>query len=219
MLHGARLVVAQETESGRHWAEARIKMITGEDPITARFMRSDFFTYKPQFKLVIVGNHKPSLRHVDEAIKRRIHLVPFTITIPPEDRDKQLFEKLKPEWPGILTWAVKGCLEWNRIGLAPPSAVTGATDKYLADEDSFARWVEEKCITGKGLQRSSGDLWGSWRTWSEANNEFTGSQKSFSQELDRRGFVPARNHGGRFFHGIDLKPPPTVDERYGAHER
>jgi putative DNA primase/helicase len=104
MLRCVRLVVAQETEVGRQWAEAKIKSITGGDPITARFMRQDFFTYIPQFKLVVVGNHKPGLRNIDEAIRRRMHLVPFTVSIPPEARDKQLFDKLKSEWPGILKW-------------------------------------------------------------------------------------------------------------------
>jgi putative DNA primase/helicase len=215
MLNGVRLVVAHETEVGRHWAEARIKAITGGDPITARFMRADFFTYKPQFKLWIVGNHKPSLRTVDEAIRRRIHLVPFTVTIPAEERDKDLFEKLKPEWPGILQWANEGYLEWDKNGLAPPKAVLDATDKYLADEDSFARWIEEKCTAGKGLQRAAGDLWGSFKAWCDINNEFAGSQKSFGQEMEKRGFEPGRTMYGRLYRGIDLMPPPQVAHGYG----
>jgi putative DNA primase/helicase len=206
MLHGVRLAVAQETEVGRHWAEARIKAITGGDPITARFMRADFFTYTPQFKLVIVGNHKPALRNVDEAIRRRIHLVPFTVTIPPEERDKGLFDKLKPEWPGILQWAIDGCMEWRQIGLTPPAAVVNATDKYLADEDSFAHWLEEKCITGKGLQRAAGDLWGSYKAWCDLNNEYAGAQKTFGQELEKRGFERKHTMYGALYRGIDLKP-------------
>ena len=102
MLRGARLVTATETEVGRRWAESRIKMMTGGDPISARFMRQDFFTYKPHFKLMISGNNKPGLRSVDEAIKARIKLVPFSVFIPPEERDKDLKAKLKAEWPGIL---------------------------------------------------------------------------------------------------------------------
>jgi P4 family phage/plasmid primase-like protien len=209
MLNGVRLVVAQETEVGRHWAEARIKAITGGDPITARFMRADFFTYKPQFKLVIVGNHKPSLRRIDEAIRRRIHLVPFIITIPPEERDKGLFEKLKPEAPGILQWAIDGCTQWQRIGLAPPAAVISATDKYLADEDSFAHWIEEKCIVGKGLQRAAGDLWGNYKAWCDLNNEQAGAQKSFGQELERRGFGRKHTMHGTLYRGIDLRSQPA----------
>jgi P4 family phage/plasmid primase-like protien len=208
MLRAVRLVVAQETEAGRHWAEARIKSITGGDPITARFMRADFFTYKPKFKLVIVGNHKPSLRTVDEAIRRRIHLVPFIVTIPEAERDKDLLEKLRPEHPGILQWAIDGCMAWRSSGLAPPKAVLDATQNYLADEDNLAQWIEDKCISGKGLQRAAADLWESWRDWCEFNNEYGGSKKSFGQELENRGFDRKRTPYGISYLGIDLKPLP-----------
>jgi putative DNA primase/helicase len=204
-LRGVRLVVAQETEIGRHWAEAKIKSITGGDQVTARFMRADFFTYSPQFKLVIVGNHKPALRNVDEAIRRRIHLVPFTITIPPAERDKSLFDKLKPEWPGILQWAIDGCLEWQKIGLAPPPAVRAATDEYLSEEDAVARWIDEECVTEKARWGIGARLWGSWKAWSEANNEWTGTRKSFAQSLKDRGFEPAKSQEVRGYRGLDLK--------------
>jgi putative DNA primase/helicase len=206
MLQGVRLVVAHETEVGRHWAEARIKAITGGDPISARFMRADFFTYKPHFKLWIVGNHKPSLQTVDEAIRRRIHLVPFTVTIPPEERDKDLFEKLKPEWPGILQWATDGFLEWKKVGLSPPPVVRDATDKYLAEEDAVARWIEDECVTGKDQWGIGARLWTRWASWSELNKEWTGSRKSFGQELERRGYAAGKSQQVRGFTGIDLKP-------------
>jgi len=99
-------------------------------------MRQDFFEYVPQFKLLIAGNHKPSLRTVDEAIKRRFHLIPFTVTIPPAQRDTTLGDRLKQEWPGILAWAIEGCVEWQSKGLAPPRAVVDATAKYLEAEDA-----------------------------------------------------------------------------------
>lgn len=101
-LRGARLVTSVETEEGRRWAESKIKTLTGGDKIAARFMRQDFFEYAPQFKLFIAGNHKPGLCSVNEAMRRRLHLIPFTRTIPPEDRDPELAEKLQSEWPGIL---------------------------------------------------------------------------------------------------------------------
>lgn len=126
-LWGARLVTATETEEGRRWAESRIKTLTGGDKIAARFMRQDFFGFTPQFKLVIAGNHKPGLKSVDEAIRRRFHLVPFTVTIPENKRDLELGERLKVEWPGILQWMIDGCLAWQEQGLAPPEAVTAAT--------------------------------------------------------------------------------------------
>jgi putative DNA primase/helicase len=94
-LMGARLVTAVETEEGRVWAESKLKAITGGDEISARFMRQDFFTFVPKFKLMIAGNHKPRLRAVNEAIRRRFQLIPFNVTIPEANRDKDLPEKLK----------------------------------------------------------------------------------------------------------------------------
>ena len=119
-LRGARLVTAVETEEGRRWAESKIKALTGGDKISARFMRQDFFEFTPQFKLLIAGNHKPGLRSVDEAIRRRFYLIPFTVTIPTAERDPELLEKLKTERPGILHWMIEGCLRWQQHGLAPP---------------------------------------------------------------------------------------------------
>ena len=130
-LRGARLVVAQETQKGRRWDETKIKALTGGDKITARFMRQDFFDFVPTFKLFICGNHKPRLASVDEAMRRRLLLVPFTVQIPPAERDPRLAEKLKAEWPAILRWCIDGCLEWQRIGLAPPAIVLDATEELL----------------------------------------------------------------------------------------
>jgi putative DNA primase/helicase len=156
-LRGARLVTAIETEEGRRWDEAKIKALTGGDRIAARFMRQDFFEYVPAFKLMIAGNHKPSLRSVDESIRRRLNLLPFTVTIPPEDRDRDLPEKLKAEWPGILRWMIQGCLEWQRIGLAPPQVVRDATAAYLEAEDAVGAWIEERCYCNAQAWASSPD--------------------------------------------------------------
>jgi putative DNA primase/helicase len=210
-LFGARLVVAQETEIGRHWAEAKIKSLTGGDKITARFMRADFFTYVPQLKLIIVGNHKPALRSVDEAIRRRIHLVPFTVTIPAAQRDRDLFEKLRAEWPGILAWATDGCREWQKVGLAPPPCVRAATDEYLADEDTFARWIDEECATGKAQWGVGERLWLSFKAWAERNNEWVGTRKSFAQDLKDRGYMPDKSRHVRGFKGINLKTKPVAE--------
>jgi putative DNA primase/helicase len=154
-LRGARLVTATETEEGRRWAESRIKQLTGGDTVAARFMRQDFFEYRPAFKLVIAGNHKPSLRSVDEAIRRRFHLIPFAVTVPPEERDPDLAEKLKEEWPGILAWLIEGCLEWQTEGLSPPKAVLDATAAYLSAEDSLSAWIDDTCERKPGAWASS----------------------------------------------------------------
>src|SRR5262245_43597188 len=144
-LRGARLVTATETEESRGWAESKIKVLTGGDKIAARFMRGDLFEFVPSFKLIIAGNHMPGLRSVDEAIRRRLNLIPFSVTIPKEERDMQLFEKLKAEWPGILLWMIQGCLEWQRSGLEPPEVVKNATAAYLEAEDVIATWIDECC--------------------------------------------------------------------------
>src|SRR5262249_34666209 len=173
---GARLVTSQETDHGRQWAEAKIKNLTGGDPISARFMRQDFFKYMPAFKLVIAGNHKPALGSVDAAIRRRLHLIPFTVTI--RNPDKDLAEKLREEAAGILKWMIDGCLAWQSEGLNPPAIVREATEAYLGEEDTFAQWVEECCLTGNGCWGPGDDLWQSWTKWTTANGERPGSRKA-----------------------------------------
>jgi putative DNA primase/helicase len=207
-LRGARLVTAQETEPGRRWAESKIKMLTGGDRISARFMRQDFFEFTPQFKLLIAGNHKPGLRGVDEAIRRRLHLIPFSVTVPAPQRDPDLPEKLKLERPGVLRWAIQGCLEWQRNGLAPPEAVRVATDAYFAAEDAIRRWIDERCISDGACTERSTDLFTDWKAWAEARGEFVGSQKRFAQALEDRGFVSFKDNRTRqaMFRGIALQP-------------
>jgi putative DNA primase/helicase len=204
-LHRARLVIAQETEAGRRWAQAKVLALTGGDDITARYMRQDFFTFRPQFKLVIAGNHKPSLNSVDEAIRRRFHLVPFTVTIPEAERDPELPEKLKAEWQGILAWAVDGCLEWQKIGLAPPPAVRKATDEYLAEEDAIARWIDECCVTGSQHWGIGAELWDCWKHWSETNSERPRSRKWFAYEMEKHDFRPEKSQHVRGYARITLR--------------
>jgi putative DNA primase/helicase len=207
MLRGARAVIAQETEEGQRWAESRIKALTGGDAISARFMRQDFFTFEPAFKLIIAGNHKPSLRNVDEAVRRRFNLVPFTVTIPKTERDPNLPEKLVAEWPGILAWAIEGCLEWQRIGLAPPPAVLDATEEYLADEDAIGRFLDERCATGDLFAiEEVQDLFASWRDWCATTGEYAGTVRRFSQNLEARHFARERHPVSRrkAFRGIRL---------------
>jgi putative DNA primase/helicase len=208
-LRGARLVTAVETEDGARWAEAKIKSLTGGEKIAARLMRCDFFEYVPEFKLFIAGNHKPSLRSVDEAMRRRHLLVPFTVTIPPEKRDPRLAEKLRAEFPGILKWAVDGCLEWQRSGLKPPSAVLKATRDYFSAEDTLGAWLEDRCIRGMDYWACGAELFSDYRSWSTPSGEPPLSQRRFSQSLESRGFTPVRTSSARGFRGIQLRSPVT----------
>ncbi|HRD90957.1 MAG TPA: phage/plasmid primase, P4 family, partial [Accumulibacter sp.] len=208
-LRGARFVSSIETEQGRRWNESKVKAITGGDKVSARFMRQDFFEYLPQFKLVIAGNHKPSIRNVDEAMKRRLHLIPFTVTIPPEKRDGKLTEKLLKERDGILAWAVEGCLAWQRDGLKQPASVMSATDEYFEAEDALGQWIDERCLLTKACREGVSELFADWREWAERVGEYVGSVKRFSESMAARKFEKCRLTGGaRALTGLSLRPRP-----------
>jgi putative DNA primase/helicase len=204
-LFGARLVISTETEEGRAWAESRLKQLTGGDTIAARFMRQDFFDFSPQFKIMIMGNHKPSVRSVDEAIKRRLKLLPFTVTIPTHERDPDLVDKLKREWPGILDWMIGGFVQWRKSkGLVTPQAVTDATDSYLEQEDAFEAWIADQCERENGAFESASMLFASWRVWAERGGEFVGTQRRFAQAMERKGIKRDRSKHTRGFLGLRL---------------
>lgn len=139
-LFGARLVVATETEAGRRLAENLVKQHTSGDRLKARFMRQDFFEFEATFKIWLATNNKPIVKGTDYAIWRRIKLIPFTVTIPPEERDKSLPAKLRQELHGILAWAVQICLEWQKYGLNEPQEVTAATCAYRDEQDILGSW-------------------------------------------------------------------------------
>jgi len=187
-LRGARLVTAQETEEGRRWAESRIKALTGGDPITARFIRGDFFTFQPEFKLVIAGNHRPQLRNVDAAWRRRFHLIPWTQQA--SKVNLSLGAELYAEAPGILAWMVQGCLEWQEHGLRPPAIVQDATAEYLEAEDTFAQWIDDCCVRRPGQWASSAELFASWAQWAERVGERPGNAKTFAGAMQSHGIHP-----------------------------
>lgn len=202
MLCGARLVTASEVEAGRRWDEARLKAITGGDPITARFIRGDFFTFRPNFKLCFAGNYRPQIRSVDEAMRRRVNIVPFMVRIARPDKD--LPGKLRAEWDGILGWAVQGCLEWQRQGLAPPPAVREATANYFEAEDAIGKWLAERCEQGPDVTAYTRDLFRDWQAWCQQAGEYVGSERRLAQRLEERAFKRWRHPvtRARGFQGI-----------------
>lgn len=210
MLCGARVVTASETEAGRAWAEARIKQMTGGDPITARFMRQDFFTYVPQFKLTIIGNHKPTLSNVDEAARRRFNIVPF-IHKPPSP-DRQLPEKLMAEAPAILQWMIEGCLDWQKNGLIRPNCVIEATEEYFSDQEVFPRWLEEECITGGTVSEASSVLYRAWSEYARSVGAKPGTQADFKEGMRKAGFAYRKRNNVREFSGVALKPNLGINE-------
>ena len=213
MLRGARLVTASETEEDRAWAEARIKSLTGGDPVTARFMRQDFFTFVPTFKLTIVGNHQPMLRNVDDAARRRFNIIPFTRK--PAVPDPQLEEKLRAEWPSILRWMIEGCLDWQQNGLVRPASVMEATEAYFAEQDLMAQWLAEKCDVRQGdtkLWDRTTDLFESWSAYAKAAGDTPGTVKAFGPAMRRKGFLPRRTMHARGFSGLRLRSDQATEE-------
>jgi len=199
-MRGARLVTATETEKGRRWAESKIKEMTGGEPITARFMRGDFFEFKPEFKILISGNYKPVLRDVGESMKRRLPSLPFPVCIPPDERDNNLGEKLHAERNGVSAWALAGCLEWQKRGLGTPAAVKRASAEYFDSQDVVNEWIVECCITGGSLETPLKDLFASWKTFAEAGGEYVGTKRALADELHQRGYTRKRGTGGTKCH-------------------
>ena len=210
MLRGARLVTASETEEGRAWAETRIKTLTGGDRVSARFMRQDFFTYSPQFKITAIGNHKPVLRNVDDAARRRFNIVPFIHK--PENPDPDLETKLQAEWPGILRWMIEGCRNWQANGLTRPETVRTATAQYFEDQDRHGIFLQEECDVDPGNEyrtATSAELFQAWVEHCKGTGEEPGSHAAFSEALQRHGIVKDKGgKGRRIFKGVRLKPRP-----------
>jgi putative DNA primase/helicase len=216
-LFGRRLVAAIETEEGGRLAEALVKDLTGGDRIRARRMREDFWEFSPTHKLILCTNHKPKIRGTDHAIWRRLRLFPFTVTIPDEQQDKQLLDKLRAERKGVLAWLVRGCLDWQREGLGLPEAVRAATEGYRSEQDLLAGFIEECCITGSSSYRCrAGELYGRFRAWCEASGEAKGSevpsQRKVGEALTERGFE-RRTSNGTWYLGIGLRQEPCGELR------
>lgn len=166
MLAGARFVTASETERGRSWAEKTVCALTGGDPISARFMRQDNFEFIPQFKLCIIGNHKPRLTSVTPAMRRRLKMLPFLNK--PQKPDPELIGKLKNEHPAILRLMIEGCLDWQKNGFTDSPAINAATDEYFQEEDLFGQWLSEECEVDPGNEyktATSAELFSAWKAY------------------------------------------------------
>lgn len=195
-LKGARFVAASETDEGRRLDEARIKDLTGQDTITARFMKGEWFDFAPTHKLHLSTNHKPEIRGTDHAIWRRIRLIPWSVTVPPAEQDKKLSEKLRRELSGILAWTVAGCLQWHREGLQAPEEVRKATGAYRAEMDVLAAFLREECATVEGESTSATLLFERYKEWCEETGEKSEKQRKFGERLKERGYERRRITSG-----------------------
>lgn len=188
ILHGRRFVGCAETDAGRRLDESMVKNITGSDKIPARWLYGQPFEFDPTHKLFLATNHRPDIKGTDEAIWRRIHPVPFLRTIDPAKVDSDLEAKLKNEWPGILAWMVRGCLDWQGLGgLNPPAAVVEAAASYRQESDAVARFIEDCCELLHGAQVETSRLVAAYRLWCETEAEQPLSSTAFGREMSNRG--------------------------------
>lgn len=204
-LKGARMVTAIEATPGRQLDEARIKAMTGGDPLTARFMRAEWFTFTPDFKLWLVANDDPRVRSTDAALWRRIRVIPFDVAIPDRERDPDLPNKLRAEFPGILAWAVRGCLQWQRIGLSTPDVVLAATSSYRKRADHLRRFLRECVIQEEHADTKSSLVYQAYTDWCESNHERPLTMAQFKRQLEDLGFQHARVQSGSVWRQIRLR--------------
>jgi putative DNA primase/helicase len=207
-LQGVRIVLSNEVEDGSFLSEAMVKQMTGGDTITARFLYREFFEYKPEFKLIIAGNHKPVILGTDYAIWRRIHMAAFPVTIPAAERDPLLPKKLEAELPGILNWAIKGCLEWQRDGLQPPTSVTAAVEDYREEMDVLGHWLAEQCEECAEYSERVGQLYQRYSNWAKWGGYKPMTIAAFGRRLGERGFAKGRDSNGVVYKGLKLGLEP-----------
>lgn len=207
-LLGKRLVVVSESDRDRRLAEATMKRLTGGDLIRARRMRQDFVEFEPSHTPLLITNFLPKVSGDDPAIWRRIRVIPFTVQIPPAERDGHLSERLQAEADAILTWAVSGWIDYQRRGgLDEPPAVMAATDDYQLASDAISRFISDECVTSSpAVKATTTQLFERWEAWRAADGAEAVSLKAFGQALDRKGYCagPASN-GKRWRAGIALR--------------
>lgn len=203
-LVGLRMVVAAEVEEGSRMAEKQVKDLTGGDTLVARFLNKEFFEFKPTHKVWMYGNHKPVIRGTDTGIWRRVKLIPFMVTIPENERDPDLKNKLFQELPGILAWAVQGCLDWQKNGLKPPTVVQLATEQYKTESDTFSAFLSECTIKKEDARTQAGKLYLAYQTWCKENGEKPLGGNRFGGQLVEHGFKKHQAMGRFYYNGIGL---------------
>jgi len=211
-LRGARFVTACESEHGQKLAESLVKQITGGDMITARYLYGEYFEFRPQFKLWLATNHKPTIHGVDEGIWRRVHVVPFTVRIPDAKCDRDLGDKLKMEAPGILNWALRGLEIYQQQGLKKPKAVDLATENYRCEQDQFSGFLDSRCILTPTGRAQARPLFDAYMEWARENDVPVWTEREFAAKLAERGFRKVKRSFGNIWEGL------TLTERGGTRQ-
>ena len=213
-LMGVRLVTASETRPGKTWNETRIKQITGDGSITARYMRQNTFEFTPQCKLIIAGNHQPRLRIVDAAMQRRMRVIPFTRI--PETPDPKLADTLRAELPGIVAWIAEGTMHYLSRGLPMPDVVKRHTADYMEGQDIIGAWIEECTAQLPGAFAANGSLYDSYSEFCREQGEPPVSSRTLTEQLELRGWRRGRSKAARGFDGVRIVPRelPMHGRRY-----
>ena len=200
-LFGKRFVACIETEAGSRLAESLVKELSGGDRIRARHMRQDYWEFEPTHKIWLAVNHKPVIQGTDHGIWRRIKLIPFSVTIADEDQDHELPDKLADELPGILNWAIAGCLSWQKNGLVDPSAVKAATADYRSSMDTLSEFISDRCVTGADRTVRLSAIHDALKAWSDEHDEHPITSRALAKALTERGYAKRRS-SVTFFDGI-----------------
>jgi putative DNA primase/helicase len=211
LLCGARVGVADEGAKSRRMDTTMLKTLTGGNKLVGKRLFENKFEFRPTHKMVILTNFKPKL-DIDGAIKRRLHLVPFLQTFSGTRQDKNLKEKLVKEYPAILSWAIEGCLSWQKLGLAAPKAVVDFTQEYLQEFDNVQQWIEESCALDADRFEPNARLFESWSAYCRRTNGYTGDMKEFLQDLANHGFQRCRTKTERGIKGLRILSPIVSGE-------
>ncbi|PGK77768.1 phage/plasmid primase, P4 family [Bacillus thuringiensis] len=214
-LVGARFVSAIESEEGEKLSESFVKQITGGEPVLARFLRQEYFEFVPEFKVFFTTNHKPVIGGLDEGIWRRVKLIPFNLNLPSHKRDKRLPEKLSLEMPGILNWAIEGCMKWQQGRLKEPKVVAEATGQYKEDMDILAPFLDEVCYTdepeNEAIRIEAKELYNVYERWCFNSGERALGNRSFYRMLETKGFGKTKGQKNKtFLTGITLNERKPV---------
>ncbi|MFI8593759.1 phage/plasmid primase, P4 family [Microbacterium sp. NPDC078428] len=222
-LQGRRMVVGSEVNENTRFDEAKVKLLSGGDKITARFMRQDFFTFTPSHTFWLLGNSQPKVETGGESFWRRLRLIPFTHTVPESDRIENLQQRLvDEEGPGILAWIIQGAVDYAADGLRTPSDVLAATDTYRAEEDHLGRFIDDRCSTGGGdtARVEMAELRRAYDTWCREQHEDELSAQAFGRQLRQRFAIgTAKSNGRRFYTNVILYTPETTADSDDPREQ
>ena len=203
-LAGARLVTATETEHGQRFAEAKIKSFTGGDMVSARPLYGEWVDFTPVGKILLTTNNRPEIRGSDDGIWRRIREVPFNRQFTEAEQDKELMATLTEELPGILNWAIEGCLRWQSDGLTPPSSVTASVSEYRSEMDTVVSFIADECLVAAHERMPVASLYEQYVSWCKSSGKHPRSKVQFGKAMTNQGYEQVRGSTGRYWQGLSI---------------